>query len=139
MDNSTIAGVMLAVDAYNMQPVLNEQADRVLHFARRAAELGYGGHEVCIVLLNADCPAAAPLANELMPGENWQQYRDAGALPFARGLAGRPFVQAYLELVNPAAAEVFKAKEGLPVLLMHNGRAAVYGVESAQPQQPASG
>src|SRR6185436_4774477 len=46
-----------------------------------------------VVLLNVDDVHGGPIADMLMPGHNWQEIRDRGEVPFARGLAMRSGIQ----------------------------------------------
>jgi len=80
--------------------------DRVKHFVQRFAEKGLKTDEAVIVILNADDVYGGPLAKLLLPNSNWQEIRDRGEVPFARGLVGREGIQQALELFDPIAAEI---------------------------------
>ncbi|HMG13699.1 MAG TPA: hypothetical protein VK571_10995 [Gemmatimonadaceae bacterium] len=57
-----------------------------------------------LLILNVDDLLGDELAAMLMPGHDWQAYRDQGQVPFARGLAGRQWMQGILELLDPEEA-----------------------------------
>ncbi|HSX00589.1 MAG TPA: hypothetical protein VLH38_06160 [Patescibacteria group bacterium] len=94
-------------------------AERIWHFKQRAEELGRGGQDTVITLINVDDPVGGMLADVLMPGHDWQRYRDAGELPIARGLAGKDGIPEFLEAAgyNVAAAELAGASELMVVVL----------------------
>lgn len=88
--------------------IFRGNAERIMHFQRRAEELGRSGRDTVITLANADDPAGGVLAELLMPGHDWQQYRDAGEIPVARGLALKSGIVNFLEEAGytTAAAEL---------------------------------
>lgn len=67
--------------------LLAESEERIAHFARRVRERGLNPSAVVIVVLDVDHPIGGLLADVLMPGHDWQRYRDEGARPVARGIA----------------------------------------------------
>lgn len=69
---------------------------RILHFVRRAKELGRGESDTLIVVLDVDDELGGAMADELMPGHDWQRYRDRGEKPVARGLTELDGVAAVL-------------------------------------------
>lgn len=97
-------------------------ADRLKHFAQRVHELGRSGADTVITLIDVDDPTGhgALLADLLMPSHDWQQYRDRGEIPVARGLAARePFPEILTKLgYNDAAAEL-RSTEDLRVIVLH--------------------
>lgn len=124
------AGVIQAINQYNGKSCLHTletQLERVVHFTRRIRELGKKPTEVTIVLLNVDDPWGGSLADILMPGHDWQQYRDRGEVPFARGLAGREGLQSILDEIEPK--EGTKLREAGPVvtvIVMDQGKVEVF-------------
>ena len=118
--------VARAVGKHNCKATLEMNADRVTHFRNRATERGDSDNDILIVLANVDDRNGAELASMLMPGHDWQQYRDRGEIPFARGLAGREGVQSFLEIVDTEAAKKLKASEGLAVVVVDHGVAEVF-------------
>lgn len=123
-------GVMDAINKHACRKTFEAQSDRVQHFVGRAAARGMTADSVVIVLLNVDDPNGGELASCLMPGNNWQQFRDAGEVPFARGLAGRSGVLEWLEALDKPAAEKLAAMTTLAVVVMDYGAVEVF---EAQP------
>ena len=118
--------VIRAVEKHNCRNTLDANLDRVAHFKNRAAELGHTSDSVVIVLLNVDDRRGAAIADLLMPDHDWQQYRDRGEIPFARGLAGRIGIQAALELFDKEAAEKLASMKTLAVVVVDRGVAEVF-------------
>ena len=118
--------ILKAIAKKNCQKTLEINADRVLHFKKRASELQRSADEVVIVIINVDDEIGNPLAEALMPGTNWQEIRDRGETPFARGLAMREGIQAYLEEVDVLAAEKLKATKELSVVVVNNCVAEIF-------------
>ncbi len=120
------AAVARAVMKHNCGSTLAANAARVAHFKHRVRELGRSAAEVVIVLINVDDGHGSVLADAIMPGHDWQQYRDRGEVPFARGLAMRDGVQKFLELIDTDAADKLRAMDGLAVVVVDYGVAEVY-------------
>lgn len=117
----------LAICKHNCQRMLDANADRIEHFKRRIVESGHSPKDVVIVLLNVDDSHGAILADLLMPGQDWQAYRDRGETPVARGLAGRIGILASLEIFDTAAATKLRnAPDALGVVVVDCGVAEVY-------------
>jgi len=105
-------------------------AEHLERFTRRVQELGRDGSDTVITLLNVDDPKGGILANILMPGHDWQQYRDAGEIPVARGLAGKDGIPEFLEGVGYADAAVeLSATNALKVVVLDSGVALVLEVK----------
>jgi hypothetical protein len=94
--------------------------------------LGKSADEVVITVINVDTPLGGPLAEALMPGFDWQAIRDRGEVPFARGLAGREGIQEALDELYPSAGEALRECQGLAVVIVDYGVAAVFKAEEAQ-------
>ena len=81
-----------------------------------------------ITIINVDDHHGGPLAEILMPGHDWQSYRDQGMIPYARGLAGRGGIEEALALFDPEAAEklaIWGSSE-VAVVVVDHGVAEVY-------------
>lgn len=135
LDDPDALAVARAVAKHNCRATLEEQRERVEHFVRRVAALGRTPAEVVITLVNVDDPHGRPLAELLMPGNEaaWQAFRDAGQVPFARGLATREGIQSFLDIVDEDAADKLRALDGLAVVVVDCGVAEVF--EAAQPSE----
>ncbi len=97
-------------------------ADRVRYFTDRVKELGRSGADTVIVVIDVDDPTGhgALLADLLMPGEDWQQYRDKGDIPVARGLVAKEqFPGILADLGYLKAAEELARTDELSVVVLH--------------------
>jgi len=103
--------------------LLAANAERLERFAERARRRD----NVCFVLLDVDDARGAALADKLMPGHDWQSYRDRGEAPVARGLAGLGGVVRYLEAIQEglSSAWMFCGDDDLPVVVMTGGAVLV--------------
>ena len=119
LDDPTALSVVRAVGKHNCRATAELNADRILHFARRAAERGLLPKDVAIVVINMDDPFGSDVGDALMPGHDWQAYRDRGEVPFARGLAGRDGIQGILDMVDQDAAAKLHRLETAVVVFDH--------------------
>lgn len=122
-------GVATAVAKHNCRTLLEMNADRIKHFRQRAVDLGYTDKQVCIAILNADDAHGRILADMSMPRHDFQQYRDRGELPVARGLVTRDGMEAALSTFDDQAAVKLQEFEGLAVVVVDHGVAEVFPVE----------
>jgi hypothetical protein len=126
LDDTDALALMRAVSKHNCQNTLELNADRVEHFKRRLAERDMTSDQAVIVLLNVDDVHGGPLADILMPGHNWQEIRDRGEVPFARGLAGRDGIQEALDTFDQEAGARLRDMAGVAVIVVDYGVAEVY-------------
>jgi len=106
--------------------------ERIRHFADRVAELGRSGADTVITLINVDDPTGHGrlLADLLMPGHDWQQYRAQGEVPVARGLAIKePLPGILAELGYDIAARELADTDDLRVVVLHAGTVQVMEVQ----------
>ena len=108
------------------QSTLELNSDRIPHFKLRAEQLGFSPRQVVIVLLNVNDEHGGPLAEQLMPGEDWKRFRDRGQVPFARGLAIRSGIESVLRLFDDEAAAKLHAMKGLSIVVVAHGVAEVF-------------
>jgi len=127
LDDPDAVGVIRAVAKHNCRILFEHNSDRVAHFTERAKLRGLPPTEVVIVIINVDAPFGKALADALMPGFNWQEVRDRGEIPIARGLAGREGLQEALDFIDPEAAAKLRASE-FAVIVVDQGVAEVYSV-----------
>jgi hypothetical protein len=90
------------------------------------AERGETPDQVVIVLLNVDDENGRLLSEVLMPGYNWQEIRDKGEVPFARGLAVRECMQEALDCFDTDAALKLRSKSELAVVVVDFGVAEIF-------------
>lgn len=129
--------VMQAVARVNLDAIVEANAGRIKHFMERFRIRECTPDEICIVLINVDDePVGREIANRLCPGmdSTWEELRAQGMVPFARGLAGREFIQVAVELFDTYAAEVLKSvPDKLVVVVVSHGVANVYDPETGTP------
>ncbi len=105
-------------------------AERVRHFTQRVEELGRTGEDTVITLIDVDDRVGKVLADMLMPGHDWQRYRDAGEIPVARGLAAKDGIPEFLKDAGyELAANELLATNDLRVVVLNSGVALVLDVE----------
>lgn len=127
LDDPEALGVIRAVEKHNCKLFLYANADRVQHFVNRIKEQGLSADEVVIVLLNVDDPNGKALAEVLMPGFNWQEIRDRGEQPVARGLASRIPLTGILETFDTEAASKLRDWKDIAVIVVDRGVAEIFG------------
>ena len=126
LDDPNAVAVVHAVEKHNCHNTLEMNADRVKHFKNRLAERGMNAEQAVIVLLNVDDVHGGPLADFLMPGHNWQEIRDKGEIPFARGLAMRKGIQEALVAFDTEAATKLQDMTDVAVVVVDRGVAEVF-------------
>jgi hypothetical protein len=126
LDDPVAVGVIHAVEKYNCHNTLEMNADRVSYFKRRLAERGMSAKDAVITVINVDDVHGGPIADALMPGTNWQEIRDRGEVPFARGLAMRDGVQELLGTFDKEAAKKLRDMADVAVVVVDHGVAEVF-------------
>ncbi|MFH1401793.1 MAG: hypothetical protein ABIG40_02420 [Parcubacteria group bacterium] len=126
LDDPVAVGMIHAVEKHNCRNTLELNADRVKHFKKRLVERGMTADQAVIVLLNVDDVHGGPLVNVLMPGFNWQEIRDRGEVPFARGLAMRESIQEVLSTFDKEAATKLQGMSDVAVVVVDHGVAEVF-------------
>lgn len=96
------AGMVAAVECENLLAMC---ADRVQHFARRMVERGSDPRETSILLVDVEDAHGGALADLLMPGHDWQAYRDRGEHPVAVGLVPSRGMAPVVDAIQGGAAE----------------------------------
>ena len=92
LDDPDALAIIREVGRRNCQHTFEINADRVEHFKKRFRERNLSVDEFLIVILNVDDVNGSQIAKVLMPGYNWQEIRDRGEIPFARGLVSRELI-----------------------------------------------
>lgn len=77
-----------------------QNADATARLVNRAKEKSVSGEEFVVVLIDVDDPDWCALADTLMPGHDWNQYRKRGEKPVARGVVPRSLVTDIAKLVT---------------------------------------
>lgn len=126
LDDPEAIAVIRAVEKRNCLNTLVMNADRVAHFKQRLSDRGMTPDQAVIVILNVDDVHGGPLADALMPGHNWQEIRDRGEVPFARGLAMRDGIQNAIGTFDEEAAAKLKNMTDVVVVVVDRGVAEVF-------------
>lgn len=126
LDDPIAVAVAKTVEKHNCRNTLEMNADRVAHFKRRVTERGLTAADVVIVLLHVDDVHGGPIADHLMPGYNWQEIRDRGEIPIARGLADRKGIQKVIEFFDKEAAAKLQEMTDVAVVVVDRGVAEVF-------------
>lgn len=129
LDDPEALAVMTAVGKHNCRITANNQRDRIQHFTKRVTDLGHSPKDVVITIINVDDPRGGPIAGVLMPGHDWKTHRDAGQVPFARGLAVRSGMQDILGIFDAAAQNKLASIQGVAVVVVDHNVAEVYPAE----------
>lgn len=126
LDDPEALAVARAVAKSNCRNTFEMNADRVQHFKGRIQERGLSAEQFLIVLLNVDDLHGGPIAELLMPNHNWQEYRDRGEVPYARGLAQRSGIQEIIGKFDTEAATKLSGMKGTAVAVVDHGVAEVF-------------
>lgn len=113
------------------QVIFDDCAQRLADMAYRAINvLKKDPGDIVTVAIHVDDPAWTDLAEHLMPGTDWQAFRDRGEKPVARGTTTGGVME-YIAKVCPDICEAIMAgpPEGyLFAFVMDGGGASVYTV-----------
>ena len=120
------AAVAYAIARRNCETMLNENSDRIPYFKERATIRELSPDQIVIVILNVDDENGNMMAESLMPGHDWQAYRDRGETPVARGLADRDYVTQCLLVFDHGAYEELRDSTELSVVVVDHGVAIVH-------------
>jgi len=130
LDDPDALALFKAVAKHNCFNTMDIQLDRVQHFIQRIKDLGNSPSEVCIVLIHVDAPYGAEIADALMPGFDWQAVRDAGQVPFARGLAAREGMTTIVGHIDPDTKQKMldAGPDAICVVVVDHGTVEVFTV-----------
>ena len=126
LDDPDARSLISTTGKYNCKNTLEMNADRVAHFKQRLVERGLTSKQAVIVLLNVNDANGGQLADILMPGYNWQEIRDQGEVPFARGLATRDGIQKALSIFDKEAAKKLEGMTEVAVVVVDHGVAEIF-------------
>lgn len=120
--------VIQAVNKINCENTYIAQMDKIKHFKNRITEKGLNPDNVVIIVINVDSPYGPEIADAIMPGHNWQQYRDKGEVPFATGLAIKEGMIEMIALFDKEASEKVTQIKGVPVIVVNYGVVEIFPV-----------
>lgn len=126
LDDPDALACIQAVEKHNCVATFQGHIDRIRHFTTRIEARGLNPHDHCIVVINVDDEHGGPIAERLMPGTDWQPMRDAGQVPFARGIVVRAGLIEVLELFDTDAAEALRSAPAFAAVVIDYGVAAVF-------------
>lgn len=109
-----------------------QNVERLEHIAFRQIKKGMSHDAFVMVAIDMDDPEWSDVGDDLMPGENWQQYRDRGEKPIARGAAMADPLVDYISEVVPDVAPALKGplpERVVRAIVMAYGGASVYLLE----------
>lgn len=118
--------MMQAVNKINCYCTYQAQKDRVQHFKNRISEKNLDPKSFVITLINVDAPYGGELAEAIMPGYDWQQFRDKGEAPFARGLVMKERMIELIAIFDREASDKIASIEGVPVVVVDFGVAEIF-------------
>jgi hypothetical protein len=122
-------GIIKAVGKYNCNETFNMNKERIDYFAGRIVERRKTeDNQYVIIILNVDDPNGEAITNVLMPGYDWDQFRDKGEIPYARGLASRYYIDQVLKDLDPEAYQKLQKLEptATPVVIVDHGVAEIF-------------
>ena len=129
LDDPVAVSLIGVIAKQNCKRTFELNNARIAHFKQRITERSLTPAQAVIVVLNVDDINGALLAEALMPGYNWQEIRDRGEVPFARGLADRAFIQEALgKLDREAAKKLKEVTEAVGVVVVDHGVAETFTV-----------
>lgn len=126
IEDPVAIGMIIGVSKANCKNMLDLNADCIAYFKARLSRRGMTPAQAVIVLLNVNDVHGGPLAEALMPGHDWQEIRNKGEVPFARGLAERDGIQEVLGTFDTDAAIKLRGMTDLAVLVVDHGVAEVF-------------
>lgn len=125
-NNPEAALMAKAIGKANCMNLFDLNTDRVEHFRNRATELNRTAADTVIVLINVDDVHGGPIVDVLMPGFNWQEVRDRGMIPIARGLASKAATQNILAEFDVEACKKLEGMTELAVVVVDEAVAEIF-------------
>lgn len=119
---------MKAVNKNNCEVTFDLNADRIQYFKNHITEKELDPKTIVIVIINVDAPYGFEIAEALMPGYDWQQFRDKGEIPFARGIVMKEGIIEMIAVFDLEASKKISLVEGIPVIVVDHGVAEVFSV-----------
>jgi len=126
LDDPDASTLISAVSKCNCKNLFDLNIERIAHFKNRVKELDRSAADTVIVVINVDDVNGGPIADMLMPGFNWQEIRDRGEMPVARGLASRDGIQEILSQFDVEASEKLNGMSEIAVVVVDNQVAEIF-------------
>lgn len=120
--------IIEAINRGSCRKTYDLNLDRINHFKQRFIDRQDSPEDVCIVIINVDDSYGKEISDILMPNVNWQEYRDRNEVPFARGLASKPFVVAYIDecIMNSNVAKTLNDMQTLAVVVIDHQNVEIF-------------
>lgn len=126
--------VILSEAAERRNEMVAQCMERLQHFAYRAINIrGMQNNEFVVVCIKVDSPWR-DIVDVLMPNEDWQQFRNLGQEPVARGTASFALCEIVAERLPDIADVVLeKPSAGMAKCIgLDEGGGTVYEIEPIQ-------
>ncbi len=124
----TAHALMQAVNKHNCENTYLAQLDKINHFKNRITEKELDPQSVVINIIHVDARYGFEIAEMLMPGHDWQQYRDKGEEPFASGISLKEGIIEIIATFDKEAAEKLKQMKEIPVVVINYGVVEIFSV-----------
>jgi len=120
--------IIEVINKGNCRKTYDLNLDRINYFKQRFIDRQDSPEDVCIVVINVDDSYGKEISDILMPNVNWQEYRDRNEVPFARGLASKPFVVAYIDecIMNSNTAKILNDMQTLAVVVIDHQNVEIF-------------
>lgn len=120
--------IIKVINRENCRKTYDLNLDRINHFKQRFIDRQDNPEDVCVVIINVDDCYGKEISDILMPNVNWQEFRDRDEVPFARGLASKPFVIAYIDeyIMNSNAAKMLNDMQTLAVVVIDSQNVEIF-------------
>jgi hypothetical protein len=126
LDDPEALAVIRAVNKCNCQNTLKLNAERIGYFKQRIVELGLPAKQAVIIILNVNDVHGGQITEILMPGHDWQEYRDRGEIPFARGIAERDGISELIGFFDKEAEAELSSMTDVAIVVVDHGVAKVF-------------
>ena len=101
-------------------------AGHIRHLKQKAEEVGRTGEDSVVTLIDVDDPVGSKLADTLVPGHDWQRYRNVSETPVMRSVATKDGVLDFLgNAGHELATRELSASDDLMVVVLNSGVALV--------------
>lgn len=130
LDDPHALAMIHTIEKANCRAIYELNTDRIFHFKKRIEEQLLSPKEVVIMVINVDDYNGGLVADILMPNYNWQETRDKGETPVARGLASRDGMQELLKSFDKEASEKLVKFQGVAVVVIDCGVAEIFPIPS---------